>query len=275
LLQFGNQFFRSGALFVLTVRSVQTATPGRHLDGRGLYLEVSQDGKTKRWLYRFTSPVTHRPTEAGGIGIFPETSLADARAKADEYRSLVKQGIDPIVAKREKRAARIALQKSATTFDDALRAYVDAFADKGAAIFELDALVRRHVAALLPRPLASIATSDVLSALAPVQTRLPKTAARVRAATSVVFGYALARDMFTGSNPASREVFKFLLPAPPTSTPHRMCPIDDVPATLASTTCASGNPTKALNISTRRFGRARTILPSPICMAARRRPISG
>ena len=38
---------------------------------------------------------------------------------------------------------------------------------------------------------------------------------------------------------------------------------------------ASGISTKALNISTRRFGRARTIRRSPFGMAARRGPISG
>ena len=46
-------------------------------------------------------------------------------------------------------------------------------------------------------------------------------------------------------------------------------------ATWASTMNASGNSTKALNISTRRFGRARTIRRSPIGTATRRWPISG
>jgi adenylate cyclase len=47
------------------------------------------------------------------------------------------------------------------------------------------------------------------------------------------------------------------------------------PPTLAGTTHNAVNSTKALNISTRRFGRARTIRCSPRCMAARRWPISG
>ena len=49
----------------------------------------------------------------------------------------------------------------------------------------------------------------------------------------------------------------------------------DAEGGLAWTTYASGNSTKALNISTRRFCRARTIRRSPIGTPARRRPISG
>jgi integrase len=198
-----------------------------------LYLEVSSDGKTKRWLFRFTSPVTHRATEAGGIGIFPEVGLADARAKADEYRTLVKKGVDPIVQKREARAAKKAGEKTSTTFGDPLAAYVKAFVDKGAPTVELEALLRRHVAlSLLPRPLDKITSNDVVAALMPVQQSIPKTAARLRAAVATVFDYSIARG-FTLTNPASASVFRFLMPAPPKPVPHRMMPFSNVPAFVA------------------------------------------
>jgi integrase len=216
----------------LTALSIPTRKDGRHLDGQGLYLEVAKDGKSRRFLLRFTSPKTHRATEAG-LGTWPATSLADARAKASEYRSSLAKGIDPIVAKREARAADLAQQKGKTTFEDALDAYVKAFADRGAATIELEALLKRHVSTLMTRPLASITSNDVLIALHPTQARLPKTAAKARAAISVVFDFADAKGMFNGANPARKSVFKFLLPPPPKSVPHRMCPIDDVPALFA------------------------------------------
>jgi integrase len=214
---------------VFTVRSLQTAKPGRHRIDRGLYLEVAKDRRSRRFLLRFVSPQTHRATEAG-LGTYPAVSLADARAKASEYRSLIAKGIDPIQQKREARAQVIAERKASTTFENALSAYVDAFKNKGASIFELEALLRRHVAALLPCPLATITTGDVLSALAPVQARLPKTAARTRAAASAVFGHALARNMFIGSNPAARDVFRHLMPSPPKSEHHRAMDYRDIPA---------------------------------------------
>jgi integrase len=218
---------------VFTVRSLQAAKPGRTRIERGLYVEVSKDEKSRRFLLRFVSPQTHRATEAG-LGTHPTVSLADARAKASEYRALIAKGIDPIHAKREARASRIAEAKASTTFLSALSAYVDAFKDKGDPTIERDALVRRHVAALLPRPLVSISTADVLSAIQPVQAKLPKTAAKARAAISTVFDYALAKGMFSGANPARASVFRYLMPAPPASTPHRMMPFAEVPTFFTS-----------------------------------------
>jgi integrase len=212
-----------------TVRSLQTAKPGRHRIDPNLYLEVSKDGRSRRFLLRFTSPVTLRPTEAG-LGTYPTVSLADARARASEMRAAIAKGIDPIVTKREARASILAAQEAAKTFDDALVAYAKAFVDKGAVTIELEALLRRHVAQLLLRPLKSISSNEVLEALAPLSSRLPKTAARARAAIAIVFDYALARNMFNGSNPASRTVFKFLLPSPPRSEHHRSMDYRDIPA---------------------------------------------
>jgi integrase len=223
---------RKEALLVFTVRSLQVAKPGRHRIERGLYLEVSPDGQRRRFLLRFVSPQTHRATEAG-LGTWPAVSLADARAKAAEYRSLIAKCIDPIHAKREKRASDKAAQMASTTFGAALDSYVKAFADKPAPTAELEALMRRHVATLLPRPLALITSDNVLAALQGTQASMPKTAARARAAVSTIFDFAVAKGMFNGANPARASVFKYLVPPAPRSTPHRMMPFAEVPGFFA------------------------------------------
>jgi integrase len=110
---------------------------------------------------------------------------------------------------------------------------MDAFGDKNGKTAELEGLLRRYAGPLLSRPIATIASNDVLVVLAPIQARLPKTAARVRAALSTCFNYAIARGMFTGGDPASAAVFKYLIPPPPPSTPHRMCPVDRIPDLFA------------------------------------------
>ena len=78
----------------LTARSVATAKPGRHCDGHGLYLAVSNNG-AKKWVLRFT--FNHRVTEMG-LGN-ADVPLAEARDKAAE--AIIAAGTNPIHAKRE------------------------------------------------------------------------------------------------------------------------------------------------------------------------------
>jgi integrase len=217
---------------LFTVRTLQTAPVGRTRIAPNLYLEVTKDGRTRRFLYRFVSPVTGRATEAG-LGVWPATSLADAGAKAAEYRSLIAKKQDPIILNREARAARKAKKEPAATLGHALKAYVDAFRDKGDPTEQLKAALERYAAPLLSHPIAAITTNDVLAVLAPIQARLPRTAARVRAALSTCFNYAIARAMFTGGDPASAAVFKYLMPPSPPSVPHKMMPFASVPSFFA------------------------------------------
>jgi hypothetical protein len=88
----------------LSARAAATAKPGRHGDGRGLYLVVSKTG-ARKWVFRFT--FDGRVTEMG-LGN-AAVSLASAREKAAEARKLVAGGANPIEARRE--AERIAAGK--------------------------------------------------------------------------------------------------------------------------------------------------------------------
>ena len=80
----------------LTARKAETAKPGRHGDGRGLYLVVSATG-ARKWVFRFT--FGGRVTEMG-IGSTSVVSLAGARDRAHEARKLLEAGENPIAAKR-------------------------------------------------------------------------------------------------------------------------------------------------------------------------------
>ena len=88
-----------------TNRSVTTAQPGRvHTGTPGLYLFVSPDRQTRRWIFRFTSPVTKRVNETG-LGVVPVVTLAEARDKALELRRQIANGVDPVQSKRTERQA--------------------------------------------------------------------------------------------------------------------------------------------------------------------------
>ena len=80
----------------LTAAQVKYARPGRHGDGRGLYLQVI--GGSKTWVLRYE----HRKRERWmGLGSAEFVTLAQARERAFELRRRLKdQGIDPLEAAR-------------------------------------------------------------------------------------------------------------------------------------------------------------------------------
>ncbi|UXN35965.1 integrase arm-type DNA-binding domain-containing protein [Avibacterium paragallinarum] len=73
-------------------------------DGGGLFLLVSSTG-AKTWQFNYYRPFTNKRTKFS-LGAFPDVSLAQARAKREEFRALLAQGVDPQEeAKKEEQAA--------------------------------------------------------------------------------------------------------------------------------------------------------------------------
>jgi integrase len=68
-------------------------------DGDGLSLRIRPNG-SKSWFFNYLVPVTKKRFKLG-LGSYPEVSLAQARKKREEARSLVAQGIDPKVQKKQ------------------------------------------------------------------------------------------------------------------------------------------------------------------------------
>lgn len=62
-------------------------------DCGGLSLRIKPNG-SKLWLFNYYHPITQKRTNAG-LGSYPAISLADARAKREEYRALLAQSVDP------------------------------------------------------------------------------------------------------------------------------------------------------------------------------------
>jgi integrase len=70
--------------------------PLRLFDGGGLYLEISPTGsKLWRWKYRFAGKEKRL-----ALGVYPETSLAEARASHAAARKLLNSGVDPGVQRK-------------------------------------------------------------------------------------------------------------------------------------------------------------------------------
>lgn len=102
----------------LTDIKVRSAKPQEKeytlVDGDGMFLLVHPNG-SRYWRFRF---------RFGGkqhlmaFGVYPETSLADARQKREEARRLVAAGIDP---REHKRAVKEEQTKEAITFESVAR----------------------------------------------------------------------------------------------------------------------------------------------------------
>ncbi|MCQ3804609.1 MAG: integrase arm-type DNA-binding domain-containing protein [bacterium] len=76
----------------LTASAIHSITePGKYYDQNGLFLRVERSG-SKRWVWRGT--VNGRRRELG-LGGYHLVSLAEARAKALQYKKLAREGIDP------------------------------------------------------------------------------------------------------------------------------------------------------------------------------------
>src|SRR5579875_209890 len=139
----------------LSHRTVQTAKPGRYGDGAGLWLVVSPSG-ARKWVFRFSWQ--GRVTETG-LGGCPAAGLAEARQKAAEARKLLAAGINPIEAR--KRAGR-------KTFGELAEAFLAAKQSQWRNLkhrAQWRMTLRVYCAALWEKPVAEIATADVLAVL--------------------------------------------------------------------------------------------------------------
>ncbi|PHM57397.1 integrase [Xenorhabdus hominickii] len=81
----------------LNARQVETAKPKdkkyRLADGGGLYLEITPNGG-KYWRLKYRRP-RDRKEDRLAFGVWPTVTLAEARAKRDEAKKALADGVDP------------------------------------------------------------------------------------------------------------------------------------------------------------------------------------
>ncbi len=86
----------------LNARSVATLGAGKYNDGAGLLLHKRKDGGAQ-WIYRYT---IHGRRREMGLGALQNVSLKKARELANQWRSVLHEGRDPIKERdKQKREA--------------------------------------------------------------------------------------------------------------------------------------------------------------------------
>jgi integrase len=167
----------------LTERGVQTARTGRHGDGDGLHLVVSETGR-KKWVLRYQVLGVRKDK---GLGSYPDVGLKDARTKAAGHRALIARGGDPIEAQRAARKA----SRPIPTFE-AVAQLVIADAQKKSGNAKVRYQWERHLGSaycgpLLARPVHEITTLDVAAVLRPIWRTKPEVARKLYPAIRRVF----------------------------------------------------------------------------------------
>jgi hypothetical protein len=220
---------------LLTDRSVANKKPGLHSDGLGLYLQVTTgvDGRRNRsWLFRYATAevvtsANGRPRQRVrdmGLGAYPDVGLAEARERAAAARRMRRDGVDPIEARREKRAQESTAAAAAMTFRQCAAAYITAHRAgwrnvKHAGQWEttLATYAEPIIGAL---PVQAVDTALVMKVLeqevdgSPLWTARAETASRLRGRIEAVLDWAKVRGHREGENPARwRGHLDHLLPA--------------------------------------------------------------
>jgi integrase len=168
----------------LSARKVETiAKPGYHADGDGLYLVVDASG-ARRWAYIYHSTGRRREMGLGRMG------LKEAREAAEDVRRQIRNGIDPIAARRQARAATTGVP----TFEAiAAEVIVDAQArstnDKVRYQWGL-LLGPRYCGPILQKRINEITTLDIEQVLRPVWRSKPETGRKLLVRLRRVFDYA-------------------------------------------------------------------------------------
>lgn len=188
---------------------------GLYGDGGGLYLQITAAG-VKSWIFRYRDNGRLRNHGLGPLGT---VSLAEAREAALACRKLRLQGIDPIEAKKQKRATEKLEAAKSITFAECANAYIEAHRagwKNAKHVYQWEMSLGKHAFPVFgDLPVAAVDAPLVLRALEPIWDKKNETARRLRGRIERVLDWAKVRGYRTGENPAAwKGNLSHTLPAP-------------------------------------------------------------
>ena len=171
-------------------RTRPSAKPIKLYDGQGLYLEILPAG-SRFWRYRYRQP--NGKESSITFGSYPELSLADARRKCTEARSLVRDGTDPVQFRNQVR--RQSAEASANTFRQVATEWHALKAKSWSPAYAKNVLHRLELD-IFPdlgnTPVALVSHRDIINALRKIESRgAHEIAKRDKAVCGQIFSYAI------------------------------------------------------------------------------------
>ena len=215
---------------VLTARQVASAKDGWHADGEGLYLRVSDEGKRRRWVFRFTR--NGKTTEIG-LGAARSVTLLQARRHAKEAREQLAEGKHPLV---ERRAAAAADERR-KSFREVAEFVIERDRPRWGvgSLGDWTRSLKVDAEKLAEMDVASISVEDVKAAVMPMFDRGDHVAAkRTLGRIEAVLACAIAHGWRREANVAAWPVWKHSAPKrEEADRRHKMIPWREAPAAIA------------------------------------------
>ncbi|MGC2456705.1 MAG: integrase arm-type DNA-binding domain-containing protein [Gallionellaceae bacterium] len=187
------------------------AKPYKLADGGGLFLLVQPNG-AKYWRLKYRHGGREKLL---ALGVYPETTITEARTRREEARKLLANGNDPGAVKQaQKRQTKIAADNS---FEKIAREYhtlkMPIWSEHHATDW-INSLEREVFPKFGQRPLVEIETPDVLEILRAIEARGTfEIRARVLQRVRAVFSYAIGSGR-ARHNPAAGIGREVLAPTP-------------------------------------------------------------
>lgn len=175
------------ALTEVEIRSAKAAEkPLKLFDGGGLFLLVNPNG-SRWWRLKYR----HHGKERGiSLGVYPEVSLKQARARRDEARRLVADGVDP---SSERKAEKVSQGETFGKIAEewlALQAKTLAAVTYNKARWMLTDFVYPKLGS---RPITEITPPELLAVLRAIESRgTHETAHRTKQRVGQIYRYAIA-----------------------------------------------------------------------------------
>jgi integrase len=210
----------------LTALGVKKAGPGRHGDGGGLYLVVSNSG-SRKWVLRIQMNGKRRDF---GLGSASKVSLSEAREAAEDMRRAVNRGQDPVAEKRRARAAMPTFREAAIMVHQEHR---PSWKNPKHAQQWLSTLEAYVFPSLGDLPVNQIDGPMVRDVLVEIWLEIPETARRVRQRIGTVLDFAHAKGWRDAEAPL-RSVSRGLPKQPKIKGHFAAMPWQEVPRFIAN-----------------------------------------
>lgn len=169
-------------------------------DGGNLWLIVT--GDSKKWVFRKT--IAGRAV-AIGLGGYPETGLAAARADAEQCREWIKAGLDPLQERRRIKQER-ENPTHTPTFTQAAARFILTNRHQWKSrkhTLQWISTLRQHARPVIgSMPVDQITIQDIQRVLNPIWNTIPETAKRVQGRVERVLDWATVQRYREGENPA-------------------------------------------------------------------------